>query len=324
MPGELSLYATAAIAVLGAAFAYWSASARRRALRANLPAVSLLWLTGSLGLVFCLWSVYLERPALNYEHRVEPLALAIAFDLSPSMLAIPDPAVAPEALPRYQRGRDALLGMLQGIEERDAGAIIAIVGFTRHADVMMGWNRNVSQAGEVIHHALSPEVFGSSGSSMEAAASALADVFDMLPDTFGDARRLAIIVSDGEDTMRKESFGYAVETISRAGFEVIALQAGSLDTDEGVPAYDGREQFVGFERIGGELYTRPDVAAMEALARTHEDRGLYLRAEAPDAARRMLDFAYGSTPGRNGFDTALLPALGMFGAVFALLAWIIR
>lgn len=324
MPGGLFLYAAAAVAVLGAAFAYWCSSARRRVLRAHLPAASLLWLTGSLGLAFCLWSVYLERPPLSYEHRVEPLALAIAFDLSPSMLAIPDPAVAPEVLPRYRRGKAALLGMLQGVEERGAAAIVAIVGFTKHADVMMGWNRNVNQAGEVINHALSPEVFGSSGSSMEAAANALADVFDMLPDTFGDARRLAIIVSDGEDTMRKASFGYAVDAISRAGFEVIALQTGSLDTDEGVPAYEGPGKFVGFERIGGELYTRPNVAVMEALAKVHEDRGLYLRAEAPDASRRMLDFAYGNTPGRSGFDAVLLPAFGMFSTVFVLLAWIIR
>lgn len=324
MPGGLLLYTSAALAILGVAFTYWSRAPRRRASRANLPTVSLVWITVGLGLASCLWSVYLERPALSYEHRVEPLALAIAFDLSPSMLAIPHPEVAPEALPRYLRGRNALLGLLQGIEEREAAAIVAIVGFTRHADVMMGWNRNIRQAREVIHHALSPEVFNGSGSSIEAATDALTDVFQMLPPVFDNARRLAIIVSDGEDTMRKASFGYAIDTISRAGFEVIALQTGALDADEGVPVYDRRGSFEGFERIGGELYTRPDVTVMEALARAHPDRGLYLRAEAQGASRYMLDFAYGATSGRNGFDTALLPTLGMFGAVLVLLAWIIR
>ncbi|MGH8222820.1 MAG: hypothetical protein ACREQZ_07585, partial [Woeseiaceae bacterium] len=210
------------------------------------------------------------------------------------------------------------------IEERDAAAIVAIVGFTKHANVIMGWNRNVSQAGEVIHHALAPEVFGSSGTSMEAAAKALAEVFDMLPPTFESARRLAIVVSDGEDTMRTASLGYAVDTIAGAGFDVIALQAGSLDADEGVPAYDGAGEFIGFERIGGRLHTHPDVAAMVALAMAYEGRGLYLRAEAPGASRRMFDFAYGASAGRSGFDTALLPTFGMFSAVFLLLAWILR
>lgn len=324
MSGGFSLYIAAAAAIVGAIAAYWSTATRRRAFTAKRPEVPLLLLIAGCALSFCLWSVYLERPAVSYEHRAEPLAIAIAFDLSPSMLAIPDPAAVPEALPRYQRGKDVLLGTLRAIEERDAAAMVTIVGFSRHADVIMGWNRDVGQAGEVIRHALSPDDFGKSGTSMEAAADALADVFNMLPATFEDARRLAIVVSDGEDTMRKASFGYAVDTISRAGFDVIALQAGSLDADEGVPAYDGAGEFMGFERIGGKLHTRPDFAAMEALAMARQDRGLYLRAETPDASRRMLEFAYSGAPGRTDVDTALLPALGMFGAVFVLLAWLIR
>jgi hypothetical protein len=37
------------------------------------------------------WSAWLERPSYSYNADVNPIAISIAFDLSPSMLAIPDP-----------------------------------------------------------------------------------------------------------------------------------------------------------------------------------------------------------------------------------------
>jgi len=324
MGSGLSLYATGVAVVIGVAAVYWSTAGRRRAVSTARPAAAGLWLAGAAGLASCLWSVYLQRPALTYEQRAEPIAIAVAIDLSPSMLAIPDPGVAPQAIPRYMRGRDALLGMLRAMEERDQAALLCVVGFASSGNVIMGWNRNVAQAGEVLRHAVSPEVFGHPGTSMEAAASSLVDAFAMLPDTFAAARRLAIIVSDGEDTMREASFAYAVDMIARSGFEVISLQTGSLDVDEGIPVYDRTGSFAGFERVGGRLHTRPDITAMETLALAEHGRGLYLRAETPDAPQRMFEFAYGDASGAGTFDVALLPTLGMFGTVFLLLAWILR
>lgn len=323
MNGGWLLYVLAAVVILAAVASYWSARARRRP-AADARATGVPWLVSGAALAFCLWSVHMERPALSYDNRAEPFAIAIAFDLSPSMLAIPDPAVAPGTPARYRRGTDVLLDMLNAMEERNEAALVAVVGFARRGEVIMGWNRDIAQAREVIRHAVSPEVFESPGTSMEAAAKTLAGAFDMLPREFEAARRLAILVSDGEDTMREASFGYATDIIARAGFEVIALQTGLFDADEGVPVYDRAGEFTGFERMGGALYTRPDVGAMQALTTSGQNRGLYLRAEEPEASRRVLEFAHGGTAAQRGFDAALLPTLGMFGAVFVLLGWLIR
>lgn len=322
--GDLWHYVLATTFILGIAAVYWGSSTRRHALAANRPASAVLGLACGSALACCLWSVHSQVPALSFERPAEPIAIAIAFDLSPSMLAIPDPELAPQATPRYLRGRDALLSMLHSMEARDRAALFCIVGFARSGEAIMGWSRSVAQADEVIRYVLSPEVFGRPGTSMEAAAKSLADAFAMLPATFGNTRRIAIVVSDGEDTMRRGSLNYAIDVVERAGFDLIALQTGSLDVDEGLPVYDQDGQFKGFERIGDRIYTRPDVAAMRALASTERARGLYLRAEAPDSPSRMLEFAYDGNAPDGTFDAALAPALGMFGAVLFLLAWIIR
>lgn len=317
-------YLLATIVILGFAAAWWSGPARRRALAKAPRASAALGLGCGSALVFCLWSVHSQAPALSYEQPSEPIAIAIAFDLSPSMLAIPDPAAVPQADPRYLRGRDALLTMLRSMEARDRAALVCIVGFARSGEVIMGWSRSVAQADEVIRHVLSPEVFGRPGTSMEAAAKSLAEAFDMLPATFETARRIAIVVSDGEDTMRGGSLGYAVDLVERAGFDLIALQTGSLDVDEGVPVYDRAGRFTGFERIAQRTVTRPDPAAMRALASAGEARGMHVRAEAADASSRMLEFAYGDGAATRPFDAVLAPTLGMFGAILFLLGWIVR
>lgn len=315
------MWIVVAIAVAAAA-RYWSTVGRAAAVSG--PGAAVLCLGAAAGIASVFWSASLARPATSFEQRATPLAIAIAFDLSPSMLAIPDPALSDAADPRWVRGRDVLLALLRGMEESGDAAVVAVVGFARRADVIMGWNRNLTEAGEVISYTLSPEVFGASGSSMEAAANGIEDAFGMLPAAFADARRLAIVVSDGEDTVRRGSLGYAVDSINNVNPDVIALQVGSLDVNEGVPVYDRDGDFTGFERIGGRLYTRPDAAVMAALAKASGEHGLLLHAEAPDAAQRSLAFARGKDAGRRGFDKSLLPVLCMFGTVFFLTIWAIR
>ncbi len=311
------------VAISAAAAArYWSVAGRTAAVSGTGAAV--LCLGAAAGIASVLWSVSLARPASSFEQHATPLAIAIAFDLSPSMLAIPDPALSGAAQPRWVRGRDVLLALLRGMEESGDAAVVAVVGFARRADVIMGWNRNLAEAGEVIRYTLSPEIFGASGSSMEAAANGIEDVFGMLPAAFADARRIAIVVSDGEDTVRRASLGYAVDSVASANADVIALQVGSQGVNEGVPVYDRDGDFTGFERMGGRLYTRPDAAVMEALAKAADEHGLLLHAEAADAAERTIAFARGDDAGRRGVDESLLPVLCMFGTVFLLTIWTIR
>lgn len=276
------------------------------------------------GAIFCLWSAILDAPALSYEQAPAPVALAIAFDLSPSMLAVPDPDFAPGEVPRFERGKQALLAAMRALEEREQPVLVSLIGFTREANMLMGWNQNAAQSGEAIRYALAPDLFGGSGTSLEAAVESVEDAFAMLPAAYADARKFAIIVSDGEDTMREASFGYALDLLENSEFGIVALQAGTLDSNEGIPIFNRLGEFTGFRRMGGKLHTRPDVGAMNAMALPDTGRGIYLRAESPTAVPRMLEFVLDGRGRSAGFDAALLPGLGMFGAVFLLCLSIFR
>ena len=246
------------------------------------------------GLGLCLWSLTSERSGFTFERQSSPLAIAIAFDLSPSMLAIPDPEFNGEYPPRFERGKAVLLEFVRALEERDEPVIVSVVGFTKNANIIMGWDQSTAQVRDILDYAVSPDLFGSSGTSIEAAAKSLASVFAMLPEPLqSSSRQLAIIVSDGEDTMRAASFDYAKQELAEAGFDTIALQTGLIDRDEGVPTYGQVGEFTGFRVMQGDSYTVPDFAAMSAIAIASGGRGLHVHAESQAAVGRMLQFAIG-------------------------------
>jgi hypothetical protein len=278
-----------------------------------------------MGFGFCAWSLTLERPSHNYTRQSSPIAIAVAFDLSPSMLAIPDPSVAQEIPPRYIRARSVLLELFGALQERRENVLVALIGFTRNAEVLMGWDNNSSQLSEMIEYGLSPGLFTSTGTSMEAAVSGTVEVFEMLPVELREtSRRIAVLVSDGEDTMPHAYLGYALEELASGSFDVIALQTGLLDTSEGVPSYGQVGEFLGFEAMGGELYTVPSAEAMHAMANATSERGLHVRAEDPFAVEQLMDF---TVDGRN--ETAhlgkkQLAILGMFAVVALLCARLLQ
>ena len=63
---------------------------------------------------------------------------------------------------------------------------------------------------------------------------------------------------------------------------------------------------------------------MTAIADAAPGRGLYVRAETPGAAERMLSFAAEGDFGSRAPDAAWLSAFGMFAVVSMLCAVIIR
>ena len=304
---------------------YWRMVWRRNA--ADLPVRSLA-VTFALvifGFVLCAWSLMLDRPAFSYSPRESPVAIAIAFDLSPSMLAIPDPEFDRNMPPRYVRARDALLGLISKLEERQENVLVSLIGFTRDAEVLMGWDRNTSQLGEFVAYGLSPGLFTKSGTSMEAAVDALVDVFDMLPqDLQYTSRRIAILISDGEDTLPSSFLGYAIEELASSSFDVIALQAGLLDKSEGVPRYGQVDEFIGFEAMGGDLYTQPNVEAMTAIADATMERGLYVRAEDSASIEQMLRFVARRRVASDEFRKGQLAVLGLFAVVALLCARLLK
>ena len=170
---------------------YWYRQRRRPPLYTVILVVSGLSLVGG--------SVLLDRAPYSYAPGATPVAIAIAFDLSPSMLAIPDPLTHPDNEPRYARARETLLGVFRALEERQANIVVSLAGFTKNAEILMGWDNSATQLREILQYGLSPDLFSSSGTSIEAAVETIVDVFGMLPKDLRDtSRKIAIIVSDGE------------------------------------------------------------------------------------------------------------------------------
>jgi hypothetical protein len=280
----------AVLAVVLAAALYWTVRIDRPALQAGVrPSAAVIVLTG-LALALVVWSAYLDRPSYTYSTADNTAAIAVAFDLSPSMLARPDPTLYPDVPPRYVRGKDVLNGLFRTLEDRQEDIVVSLIGFTRRAGVIMGWDSNVSQVREMLAYGLSPDLFTSTGTSMEEGVKSLAHTFDNLPEKLREtSRKIAILVSDGEDTAPTSYLSYALEALRTKPIAVIALQTGLLNTEEGVPRYGEVGEFKGFEQIGGRLYTAPDVDAMTQVSRS-SSRGLYVRAEDPEAVDKILGF----------------------------------
>jgi len=239
--------------------------------------------------VLLVWSGFTSNRNY-YEHNVEPLAIAIALDLSPSMLAIPDPGSSPGAKPRYERGLQIVRELFRRLEESQVTYMISIIGFTTSAQVVMGWENNPSQITEMLEYIISPELFTSSGTSMEAAVNGMVGVFKLLPRHFqNNSRNIGIIVSDGEDSSTFLNLSHMTELLRKEPLDIIALQTGYLDVDEGVPRLGEFGEYFGFQPMGGRLYTVPDVETMMEIANAGS-RGLYIRAENPDSAVQIMNF----------------------------------
>jgi len=322
--GQLGPYALTAIVIVTLIVVYWFAPRRRAVVVARPFGLAALLGLVAAGIGLSLWSVSLERSTLTFERQSSPLAIAIAFDLSPSMLAVPDPDFDGRHPPRFERGKRVLMEFLATLEERREPVIVTVVGFTKRASVVMGWDRSTAQVRDILDYAVAPDLFGSAGTSFEAAAKSLGDVYAMLPAALqGTERKLAIVVSDGEDTMRTASFGYAEEELAAEQFDTIALQTGFINRNEGIPVYGSVGEFTGFRPMRGELYTVPDTTAMSTLAEASLGRGLHVHAEAGDAAERMLEFTVGVEDARTP-NAEVLSTLGLFVVVLLLCALILR
>ena len=306
---KFTLFLLAATVFSGiATILYWYGQHRRP------PSYTVLLVVCGLALVG--GSVLLDRPVYDYAPRTTPVAIAIAFDLSPSMLAIPDPLTHADTEPRYARARETLLAVFRALEERQENIIVTLVGFSKDAEILMGWDYSTVQLREFLAYGLSPDLFASSGTSIEAAVETVIDAFDMLPQDLKEtSRKIAIVVSDGEDTTPSEYFGYALEELSSNRFDVIALQSGLLGTSEGVPRYGQVGEFLGFEMMSGNLYSTPNIDAMHAISQASPQRGLYVRAEERDAIEQVLQFTVGGRLRNPKFPGTLFASLSLFGIV---------
>lgn len=325
MSDAIGAYLLAAAIFVAIVFGYWIQAPRRAAAVSHSRNLLGLLVLISAGLSLVLFSVTLERSSYTFEQHSTPVAIAIAFDLSPSMLAIPDPGLGSEQLPRFERGKAILLDYIRALEEQGQPVIVSILGFTKNANVIMGWDQSIAQVYDVLDYAVSPDLFGSSGTSMEAAAKSLLAVFAMLPTELRTtSQQLAIIISDGEDTMRASSFDYAKQELADGEFDIISLQTGLDGQNEGIPIYGRVGEFTGFRNMKGEQYTVPNFSAMSAIAEASSGRGLHVRAETPASVEQMRQFTLAGSTRVSTPDAKWLSTLGMYAIVTLLCAVILR
>lgn len=316
MSGESLIVTTLTVIAALAILLYWWVAGRNNAAKPQQRPSATTFALVVLGFAACGWSVSLDRAAVSYSPQSSPMAIAVAFDLSPSMLAIPDPLFDREVPPRHMRAKMAVLDLFRALEERQENIVVSLIGFTRNAEVLMGWDNDAAQIRDILEHGLSPDLFTNSGTSIEAAVEKLIDVFGMLPQGLQrNSRQIAILVSDGEDTLPNSFLGYALEDLAASSFDVIALQSGLLDTSEGVPRYGQVGEFLGFEAMGGDLYTVPNVQVMQVISSATPGRGLHVRAEDPKVVEKMLRFLGELHAADGNTSRTLVATLGLFTVV---------
>ncbi|NNE39206.1 MAG: VWA domain-containing protein, partial [Gammaproteobacteria bacterium] len=259
------------------------------------------------------WSTVNDRPRYSYSLNENPVAISIAFDLSPSMLAIPDPSVSAQTQTRFERGRERLSELFRELEDRQENIIVSMSGFTEKAQVILGWESNIAQINEMLDFVISPELFTSTGTSIEAAINSLAGSFNTLPQNLREkSHKIGILVSDGEDTLPYSYLEYAVEKVETSSFDMITLQTGLLGENEGVPEYGEFGEFLHFTPMSGRLFTVPNVDTMMQLSQIDSHRGLYVRAESPESVDRMLRFIGGADSGTGNIDKSAAILLALF------------
>lgn len=284
---------------------YWFSRRRRP------PVYTLILLI--CGLVIVSASAILDRPEYSFEIDPAPLSIIVAFDMSPSMLAVPDPTEYPNIPARHIRVKSVLQKVFAGLEERQDLVNVSLIGFTKNAEILMGWDNNTSQLHEILKFGLSPELFTNSGTNIEAAVESIVRLFDMLPEETKDAnRKIVFIVSDGEDTTSQETLGYAIDELSSQAFHVISLHVGLIGINEGVPRYDQTGEFSGFEAMSGNTYSTPNIETMLSLSRSSSLPGLYVHAEDDDAVERILGSMLDSRLADAAFSSLTLRVLGLF------------
>jgi hypothetical protein len=223
-----------------------------------------------------------------------PIALNVVFDTSLSMYAGPDPTRYPLIGTRFDRSKDVVLEVLNRLDEQRRNTTVSIVVFTVRAANALGWNPNLQEVGQIVNGSLTTNLIGRGGTDLGGALARAAEVFDALPERLQTtASKVLLLVSDGERTVNMVDLENNLESFRQQGIKVISLQVGLLDEPEGIREYD-EFGFTGFWKGTGSLYTVPDTNTMIEIAGLDDDRGLYVRAEDPQASRRILNFLEGN------------------------------
>jgi hypothetical protein len=270
--------------------------------------------------------ISLERMDRSYLIGDNPLLIALVLDLSLSMGTMPDPREHGDVGTRMARIQGVLMPILNALDASGAQAMISITGFTAAPETFLGWDDNLPQTREVVEYVIAPGMLTEPGSDLGAALQGVVPLFDNLPEAYRgeDVNKFMIVVSDGEQTLDKSDMATALADIRAKQVKSVALHVGTADVPEGLPVYDQIGSFLGFQDIGGQIYSVPDTETMMLVAGNDTERGIYVKAEDTNAVGAISNFigvrvsaAATSSPLYLGSILALW-ALG-----FAILLWFV-
>ncbi len=264
---------------------YWMISTGKSSRQVSI--VMFLLITVALAVM-----VYIEQMDRSYMLEDTPVMVAMTTDLSLSMGAAPDPREHGDVGTRLQRAQRILLPIMNALDSSGANVMVGITGFTAKSEMIMGWDGNLPQIREVIEYSLAPGILTQPGSDIGAALQGVVPLFENLPEEYQEqeTRKYLIVISDGERTLERGEIETALEDLRTNNIKIISLQVGSLDIPEGIPVYDDAGTFLGFEDIGGQVYTIPNTEIMQLIAGENLDDGIYVRAESINAVEDISQF----------------------------------
>jgi len=270
--------------------------------------------------------VYVESMDRTYMRDDSPLLVVLAVDLSLSMGAIPDPRMHREIGTRMERAQKILKPLLNAFDASGAKVMMSVSGFTVETEMILGWDDNLPQVREVVDYVIAPGLLTEPGTDLGVALRGVVPLFNNLPKEYQEqeSRKFLIVVSDGEQTVEKGDMVTALTALRAMNVNIIALHVGMLDIPEGLPVYSESGDFMGFQDIGGEIYTVPNTETMQLLAGNDTDKGLYVKGESSNAVGMIGDFIgvqMASTTSTN--PLYLVAVLALWALSFIIMLWFV-
>lgn len=237
---------------------------------------------------------------LFFAHRTDrellrgdvPVLVAIAADVSLSMGTLPDPRAQADAGTRLERAQETLSRLIADLDASTVPVMIGITAFTSKSETVLAWDDNLPQVREAVEYVLAAGLLTESGSDLGAALNGVAPLFELLPEAYRDRSQnmFLIVVSDGEQTVEEADPVAAMANLRELGVRIVSLHVGRQDVPEGLPVYDDAGIFLGFDEVGGQIYSVPDPQIMALLAGDDPSIGMFVSAEDADAADAIMDF----------------------------------
>ena len=249
--------------------------------------------------------IYVWRSGSDTGRLDAPVLVAIAADVSLSMGTIPEPATHGDVGTRLERVQRVLLPLFANLGSATQSAMISISAFTVKSETILAWDDDLSLAEEIVEFVLTTGLLTEAGSDLGVALNGAVPLFESLPEDYRGTEyaKFLIIVSDGEQTASRESSDTALAKLRELGVRIVSLAVGSTDIQEGLPVYDENGEFVGFEEVGGQIFSTPNPELMRLVAGEDPDQGLFVQAESTDAVGTITDFV-GLQSDRQATNTA--------------------